>query len=60
MQMLSETTSEHCAKTTSPEGTFGQSGLSESQKNKTFVRLNSCKSWFVLFLAEFSLVGWRI
>ena len=34
--------------------------LVRKPKKKTFVRLNSCKSWFVLFLAEFSLVGWRI
>lgn len=30
-QMLSEAMSEHSAKTASPEGTFGQSGLSECQ-----------------------------
>lgn len=58
-QMLSGAMSELHAKTTSPEGTFGQSALSESQKIRR-VRLNSRKSWFVLFLAEFSLVGLRI
>ena len=59
-QMLSEAMSEHRVKTTSPEGTFGQSGLSVSQKLRhlfDWIRVRIgwfCSEWSLVLLAHIS------